>query len=195
MLIALVALSFGVQAQGEKIWSFGPEIGINVSKFGNDAADNDVKIGALGGVFATYSIVNTFGVTGKVLFSQKGADFDGNKTNLNYIEVPLIGRFFLVKDGAFRPNLFIGPSFGFLTGASSKIGDGDWEKIDNHENFFNGFDFGVTGGIGLNYAIAEETRILLDARYTHGLSDVSVASGDVHNLAYAITLGVSFGIR
>lgn len=195
VLVALFAVSIGAQAQGEKVWSFGPEVGINSTRFGKDAADNDVKVGFLGGAFATYSIVNTFGITGKILYSQKGADFNGSKLNLNYIEVPLIGRFFLVKEGAFRPNLFLGPSFGFLTGASSKIGDGDWEKIDNYDASFNGFDFGVTGGIGLNYEIATETRLLLDARYTHGLSDVSVASGDVNNLAYAITLGVSFGIR
>jgi len=194
-LVTFFAISIGARAQGEKTWSFGPEIGFNATKFGNDAPDNDTKVGLLAGAFATYSIVNTFGITGKVLYSQKGAEFNGNKTNLNYIEIPVIGRFFLVKEGAFRPNLFVGPSFGFLAGASSKVGDGDWVKIDDYKSSFNGFDFGVTGGIGLNYEIATETRLLLDARYTHGLSDVSVANGDVNNLAYAITVGVSFGIH
>lgn len=193
-VVAFLTLSIGAYAQGERVWSVGPEVGINISKFGNDAADNDSKIGALGGIFATYSIVNSFGVTGKVLFSQKGAEFNGNKTNLNYIEVPVIGRFFLLQEGAFRPNIFLGPSFGFLAGATSKIGDIDWEKIENRDAIFNGFDFGVTGGIGLNYEIADETRLLLDARYTHGLSDVSVGAGDINNMAFAITAGVSIGI-
>jgi hypothetical protein len=41
-------------------------------------------------------------------------------------------------------NIFAGPSFGFLTGATNKVGGNDRVDIENFENTFNGFDFGVT---------------------------------------------------
>lgn len=188
-------------AQSGKTWSIGPEIGANFSKFGRDATDNDFKPGLAAGAFLTYSVVNTFGITGKFLFSQKGAKYNvgttDSKITLNYLEIPLVGRFFLNKEGKFRPNIFLGPSFGFLLGGTTKVGDADAEKFtDAEKDAFNGFDFGLTGGLGLNFEILDETRLLLDARYTHGLSDVSSntgLTGSINNQAITVTVGVSFG--
>jgi hypothetical protein len=183
--------------EGDKVWSIGPELGINLAKYGDDGSDSDFKTGILGGGFLTYSIRNTHAFTGKVLFSQKGAqDNDGNeKQTLNYIEVPVIVRLFFNRDGAFRPNIFAGPSFGFLTGVRNKIGDGDYQKLDNYGDFYNTFDLGVTAGLGFNYECSPGTRILIDARYTHGLTDISKSSNtSIINQAIGITAGVAFGI-
>ncbi|HYG19121.1 MAG TPA: porin family protein, partial [Ohtaekwangia sp.] len=149
-----LALTFDAAAQDtERVWSFGPEVGVNFSKYGNDA-DTDFRTGILLGLGLTYSIQNTYGVTGKILYSQKGAKFgEDEKQSLQYIEVPIVGRFFFNREGVFRPNLFVGPSFAFLTGAASKDGDGDSEDIDNYKDVFNTFDFGVTGGLGFNWLI------------------------------------------
>lgn len=179
----------------EKVWSVGPEVGISLSKYGKDASTNDFKSGAIGGVFLTYSILNTYGITGKLLYSQKGASFksDNIKQTLNYIEVPLIGRFFLNKEGNFRPNIFVGPSFGFLAGATNKAGSENREPIESYKDIYNGFDFGVTGGLGLNFLISTETYFIIDARYTHGLSDITKADGNVNNKSFGISAGLSFG--
>ncbi len=178
-----------------KVWSVGPEVGISVSKYGKDAITNDFKSGAIGGLFLTYSILNSFAITTKLLYSQKGASFESSDTKqtLNYIEVPLIGRFFLNKEGNFRPNIFVGPSFGFLAGATNKVGSSDRVAIDGYKNIFNNFDFGVTGGLGLNFLVATETYLVIDARYTHGLSDITIANGNVNNGAFGLTAGLSFG--
>ena len=197
-LMVLTALfsSNNAMAQ-EKTWSISPEIGANFSKYGRDYPANDFKPGLLTGVGLTYSIVNTFGITGKALFSQKGSKYTAlgatNKQTLNYLEIPLIGRFFLNKEGRFRPNIFLGPSFGFLLSGTNKIGDADAKKIENIGNFYNKFDFGLTGGLGLNFEIANETRLLIDARYTHGLSDITKGAGSINNQAIGVTVGVSFG--
>ena len=199
MLAALVgflalAMSFDTQAQ-TKVWSIGPEAGISISKYGMDASENDSKVGAVGGLFVTYSIVNTFAVTTKFLFYQKGAAFNTGdiKQTLTYFEIPVVGRFFLNKEGDFRPNIFLGPSFGFLAGATNKIGSNDRVDIDGYKNIYNGFDFGITGGAGFNFRIMNETYFILDARYTHGISDLSKANGSVNNNSVAVTAGVSFG--
>ena len=194
MAVLSLAMSFETIAQ-DKVWSVGPEVGVSLSKYGTDAGANDFKSGAIGGLFVTYSIKNTFGITTKVLYSQKGASFKSSDTKqtLNYIEVPVIGRFFLNKEGTFRPNIFVGPSFGFLTGATNKVGSNDRVKIDNYDAIYNTFDFGVTGGIGFNFLISNETYFIIDGRYTHGLSDITKAPGVVNNNSFGLTAGISFG--
>jgi hypothetical protein len=192
--ILTMTMSFNTLAQ-TKVWSVGPEVGISLSRYGKDAGTNDFKSGAIGGMFITYSILNTFAVTTKVLYSQKGASFESidTKQTLNYVEVPVIGRFFLNKEGAFRPNIFVGPSFGFLMGATNKVGGNERVDIGSYKNIFNDFDMGVTGGMGFNFLISNETYFIIDARYTHGLSDITKANGNVNNNALGLTAGISFG--
>jgi len=195
-MVTFLALVTGLTTQAqEKVWSVGPEVGISLSKYGMDASTNDFKSGAIGGMFLTYSILNTYAITTKLLYSQKGASFKSSdiKQTLNYIEVPLIGRFFLNKEGSFRPNIFVGPSFGFLAGATNKVGSNDREPIESYKDVFNGFDFGVTGGLGLNFLISTETYFIIDARYTHGLSDITKADGNVNNKSFGLSAGISFG--
>ncbi|NOT75804.1 MAG: PorT family protein [Cyclobacteriaceae bacterium] len=195
-LILSCILLAGISAKAqEKTWSVGPEVGLSLSKYGGDAGSNDLKSGAVGGLFLTYSIKNTFGITGKVLYYQKGAyvpDLDLKQT-LNYIEVPIIGRYFLIKEGNFRPNIFLGPSFNFLTGVTNKVGTGDRVSQENWDSVYNSFDLGITGGAGLNFLIASETYFIIDARYTHGFSDLTKPAGVINNNSIAITAGISFG--
>ena len=70
-----LTMSFHTFAQ-TKVWSVGPEVGLSLSRYGKDASTNDFKSGAIGGMFLTYSILNTFAVTTKFLYSQKGASFE-----------------------------------------------------------------------------------------------------------------------
>ncbi len=194
--VTLLSLTMCLQTTAQtRVWSVGPEVGVSVSKYGKDASTNDFKSGAIGGMFLTYSILNTFAVTTKLLYSQKGASFESSDTKqtLNYIEVPVIGRFFLNKEGNFRPNLFVGPSFGFLAGATNKVGSSDRVAIEGYKDIFNNFDLGVTGGLGLNFLVATETYLVIDARYTHGLSDITKANGNANNSAFGLTAGLSFG--
>lgn len=198
--IALLSLAIPSQTMAQiemtKVWSIGPEAGLSLSKYGRDADANDFKPGLVSGLFVTYSIINTFGITGKFLYHQKGATFqnDDVKQTLSYIEIPVIGRYFLNKEGQFRPNIFLGPSFGILTGAKNKVGTNDPEKLESFKDSFNTFDLGVTGGVGCNIRIFNETYLVLDGRYTHGVSDIAKNNADVNNNSFALTAGVSFGL-
>ena len=193
-LVLLTSWSSSAQTS-EKIWSFGPEVGVNISKFGGDANDDtDFRTGVAFGLGLTYSIQNTYGITTKVLYSQRGAKIDDTKLSMKYIEVPVTGRFFLNRDGIFRPNIFLGPSFAFLTGVSSKTNDGENVENNDYKDSYNTFDFGLTGGLGLNWLIANETHIIIDGRYTHGLSDVAKSDSDVFNRGFTISAGVTFGL-
>ena len=188
-----VVIITNANSQG-KVWSIGPEAGVNFSKYGMDADENETKAGFAGGIFLTYSVINTFGVTGKILYSEKGSRNGSSEQKLKYIEVPLTGRFFLNKEGKFRPNLFLGPSFSFLCGVSNKVDGSDAVNVKDYKTDFNTYDFGVTGGVGLNFILRPEMRLLIDGRYTYGLSDLTKANGAVNNETFTITAGVSFGI-
>lgn len=196
-----ITVSIGVFAQGsDRTWSMGPEVGVNFSKLGGDADETDYNAGLLAGGFVTYSIRDTYGFTAKILFSQKGAaggglfGGDDTKLHLKYIEIPVLARVFFNREGTVRPNVFLGPSFGFLTGAKVKVGDGDYENFDNYDDAFNTFDLGLAAGLGLNIRVAEEMYFIVDARYTYGLSDIVVGSGSANNQAVAVSAGLSFGI-
>jgi hypothetical protein len=180
----------------DKVWSFGPELGVNFSKFGKDADETDYQTGLIAGGFLTYSILNTHAFTAKILYSQKGARDEASNTNvqLNYIEVPIIWRVFFNREGDVRPNVFAGPSFGFLNGVKVKVADGDFETLDNYEDSFNSFDVGLGLGLGLNIRVGNEVYFIVDTRYTFGFSDLSKSATDVNNQAIAITAGLSFGI-
>lgn len=196
-LVLITATLENVAAQTkDKTWSIGPEVGANFSKYGKDADDSDYKTGLLAGGFVTYSIRNTHAFTAKVLFSQKGAKSDNPdvKQHLNYIEVPIVARIFFNREGDIRPNIFAGPSFGFLNGVKQKTGDGDYETVDNYEDSFETFDIGLGLGLGLNIRVAEEMYFIIDTRYTFGFTDITKASGDVNNQAVAVSAGLSFGI-
>jgi hypothetical protein len=158
LLGVIFSIQLTASAQYAHTWSIGGEIGPSFSKFGGDANDQEFKTGLIAGGFLTYSIVNTFGVTVKALYSQKGTQFESNgvtmKQSLNYLEIPMLGRFFLNREGRFRPNIFLGPSFGILLGVKNKRGEGDYTSVtEEQRKNFKDFDIGVTGGLGLNYEI------------------------------------------
>jgi hypothetical protein len=202
-------LSIGAFAQETgRVWSLGPEIGAAFSNHGKDADDSEYKSGLVAGGFATYSILDRYAFTAKVLFNQKGAKSeDGDvKERLNYIEVPVLARVFFNREGTVRPNVFFGPSFGFLTGAKWKIGDEDYENVediasspfgdvDSYKDVYNTFDFGVSLGLGLSIRVANEMYFIIDTRYTYGLSEVyKNADGSSNNQNAIVTAGLSFGI-
>ncbi len=203
-------LSIGLYAQeSDRVWSIGPEVGAAFSNHGKDADDSEYKSGLVAGGFVNYSIRNTYGFTAKVLFNQKGAKSeDGDfKERLNYIEVPVLARVYFNREGTVRPNVFVGPSFAFLTGAQWKVGDDDYENvediegidlfddIDSYKDVYNTFDFGMSLGLGLNIKVGPEMYFIIDARYTYGLSEVyKNADGNSNNQNATVTAGLSFGI-
>jgi hypothetical protein len=210
---SLAATHFSYAQRNRQVLSIGPKVGINLSDFHGDVANNNIQPGLSAGAMVNYSVVNTFGISLEALFSQKGAKFtnaasgtqrlDFNR-RLNYIEVPVLARYFLNKSGNFRPNLFIGPSFGFKLNGNdvNRAVVGGSEQPDNDISAaVNPVDVRLTGGIGLNFLLQGTMRLLFDARYTYGFSDVNddnlpgfANNGNVGNSAITLSAGLSFGI-
>lgn len=194
-----------IRAQ-RQVLSVGPKIGVNISNFrGDDVSRNGAQAGLVVGAVLTYSVVNNFAISVEALYAQKGARFTNEPVGqneeidynrrINYVEIPVLARYYLNTDGFFRPNVFVGPAFGFMLSAKEvnrKMNDESLSDVDISDAV-NPVDVGLAFGAGLNFQVAERRRILVDARYTLGISDITEADNNVSSTAFTLTVGTSFG--
>lgn len=194
------------QAQKQR-WSFGPRIGTNVSRINGGYGSKYVS-GFSGGLFLMYSNVSHFGISADVLYSQRGGKYDYMATpegshymytqRLNYIDVPILARYFLTLDGKFRPNIFAGGSANFLLNAKQKNLSINDQKMDDRDvkEYYTNVDLGIVVGLGLNFEVAQGRRVLLDVRYQPGLVAIQQASDptDVRNSTLSFLLSYGFGV-
>lgn len=146
-------------------FTWGVKGGLNLANISN--LEMDMKPSIYVGAFGEYQVSDFFGVAGELVYSRQGAalsaDGDKTKTRLNYLNVPVLAKFYVAKG----LSIDLGPQFGFLIGAKQ------WAKVDGNsasvdiKDVVKGFDLGV--GMGLSYNISD--NILVQARYNLGLTD------------------------
>ena len=214
----LVALVFTFSAclssvYAQQRFSAGPRLGLNLSNYWGNADGMSFKPGIAAGAFLMYSSLNHFGISGDILYSQRGANYSGAiipgvgrpatgsfTQRVNYLEIPIVARYFLTLAGNFRPNIFVGPSVGIKLNAKRVSGSSAALNADN-SNDFNNLDLGATGGFQLNWGMGHRQHFLIDARYTLGLSGVQTGLPNIwgprtslQNSTATITLGYGFGV-
>lgn len=162
------------------------------------------KPGIAAGAFLMYSSLNHFGISADVLYSQRGTKYDNGvikyTQRVNYLEVPVVARYFLTLNGNFRPNIFVGPSLGIKLNAKRVNGASEVFNGENSNDFRN-LDLGATGGFQLNWGTGNRQHFLIDARYNLGLSDVQTnlpnlwgRRSSLQNSTITIALGYAFGV-
>ncbi len=185
---AIVALPSIAAAQTPV--SIGVKAGVNFAKvkFEEDDSDNDEAknlVGAVGGLYVSKAINDTFGVRLEALYSQKGAKFengsDDDKLKLTYVDVPLLLTAGPSSSGSARFSVFTGPQLSFKTNAEIESGGVSLDFDDQVKST----DFGWVLGVGI-----ESGRFNADARYTMGLSSVAEDGDSVKNRAFAVMVGV-----
>jgi len=199
-IVALAAITVStVSAQAPQGWTFGPKAGITISNGTNQPSDanSKYKVGFTGGAFVEYGLSNEWlGLSAEVLYSSQGAKQDDytdegvkitdNKENLNYLNIPILAKFYVLR--GLSINAGIQP--GFLLGAK-----GSW-KEDGHKESRTGteglktFDFSVP--VGLSYSF--DCGLIIDARYNIGVTKVPdfVDAPNSKNSVFAVTLGWRF---
>ncbi len=193
----------------------GPRVGANISTLVGDIENEKWVPGWSVGGFVMYSSINHFGISADLLYSQKGARvkditfivldpndpvLGSNKYSyterINYFEIPVLARYFLTLSGNFRPNFFIGPSVGLRLNAKSK--NFEPETISGDRDITDQIrpaDLGFAGGFALNFEVAPGKRVLLDARYTYGLTDITKnPNNSLRNSAITLNLSYGFGV-
>lgn len=154
---------------------FGLKGGVNMSNlYTEDVDDENVLYGFNAGLFVELPIAENLFLQPEILFSTKGAEvkYDNafaqgtGKFRLNYIEVPLLVKINLTDNF----NVHFGGYAAYLV--DSKITNEDANgtinfEEDLDEDDLNKFDYGLAGGIGIDFE-----GFGLGARYNYGLRTV-----------------------
>tara|TARA_B110001450_G_scaffold129580_1_gene121850 strand:+ start:786 stop:1322 length:537 start_codon:yes stop_codon:yes gene_type:complete len=161
------------------IWAQGIDLGVKAGvNFANitDASEYDNRTGFSGGFFAGINFSDKLGIQGDLLYSVQGAEIEKEKIDLNYVNVPIVLKYYLFMG----LNLQAGPQFGFL------IDDNVKELFSNN---IESKSFDTSGIVGIGYDLPLGFRI--EGRYNFGFTDVIDGVDGKNNV---ITLSLGFSI-
>ncbi len=169
----LFSLLFSVTTYSQGV-DLGIKFGANFATI-SDAAGLDNKTGFHAGAFAALKFNDKVALQGELLYSQQGSEVNLGDFNLDYVNVPVIVKYYLVQG----LNIQLGPQFGFLVN----------DELPSESDFNNPESMDFSAVMGLGYDLPFGLRI--DGRYNLGLTDIS-KNVDGKNQVITISLGYSF---
>lgn len=202
VIVLLVVSTSYAQVSMEK----GVLVGFNFATFGGKDAANptpDNKTGLALGGFVSFKVADMISVEPQLLYMQKGSTAkvaQGNTTiditgKYNYLEIPVLVKLNIPLAGnvAFKPNIFAGPAFALRIGTPSIKAEGGGQTVEQDIQNTTSTDFGLVFGAGARIPGVILNGILIDVRYTLGLSSVddSAAKAEIKNRVFSILLGVA----
>lgn len=152
----------------------GVKGGLNVSNlYVDDVSDENARYGFNLGFYGQVFSSDVFAIQPELLFSTKGAKeeyggalFDQTiKFNLSYLDLPVLAVFKLGESA----EIHVGPYVSYLLGANiSHDGDLGSGTDDIDKDNLKSFDYGLSGGFGLNFG-----NFQVGARYNYGLAKLA----------------------
>lgn len=156
IIVLITLITSPAFAQG---LDFGIKAGVNFSSL-TDASGLDNRTGFLAGVFLGGKLGDKLGIQADLLYSQQGAEFNAGDFDLNYINVPIVLKYFVTD----KFHIHAGPQFGVLIDENAQTVVGTViNKIGTKETDVSGI---VGAGLDLPFGLR------LDGRYNFGLTDV-----------------------
>ena len=184
--------------------NYGFKGGINFSNIhGKDVEDTKSKTGFIAGLFYEIPRTEQFSIQPEILFSMKGWRFEYSDDEwddfsykywgkLNYIEIPILGKFQLNNINNLKPILYFGPCFGFNVSSTYRLEWEDYEDNDTDTGTMEDmsvFEFSLTPGA----MIELNNKFVFDFRYSIGLTNIfsdNDGFDPVKNSAISLMLGV-----
>jgi hypothetical protein len=158
ILLAAVVTVLGllnVKAQEIKL---GVKAGLNFSSISGNYTVKPETVTAFNfGVLAEIPITKKFSFQPEALFSGQGFAINKDVVALNYLNIPLMGKYYVTKG----LSLEAGPQIGFLLSAK--------QESVNVKDSFRSLDYGVNVGVGYKL----NNGLNFGVRYNAGLSDIS----------------------
>jgi len=178
IIIAAVAVfAFGfTNAQGVK---FGAKAALNVSTLSGDVEDASSIVGFQIGGFAEFKISEKFAVQPELMYSTQGSESEGETFKLNYINIPVMAKYYVAKSFSIEA----GPQIGFLTSAEI--------EGEDYKDFVSSTDFSVNFGAGYDFT----ENLSAGLRYNLGLTNVYDVDGfdeEINNGVFSVSLGYKF---
>lgn len=170
--IAILTLGFMAITPTTQAQKIGVRAGITYANVSGDA-DTDALTGFYAGVFKEVTLVpELFFLQPEVQYSMQGFKSDDTNYSIGYVNVPVMGKVYLLK----LISLEAGPQIGF------KISDNF--PGDSGEDLKT-VDMGIAGGAGLNFPFG----LGINVRYIQGFTDI-IDGVDGKN--QVLQLGASF---
>ncbi len=180
LIVVALTLFVGITAFSQEL-DLGVKAGVNFANI-SEANNLSNKTGFQAGVFAGVKFGDKIGIQADVLYSQQGAEFDYGKFDLNYVNVPIVLKYYLVQG----LNVQAGPQFGFILDDNIYV-----DSLGTNSINANAEKSDVSGVVGAGYDFPFGVR--LDARYNFGLTDVSKDDNfKGKNNVFSVALGYSF---
>ncbi|MEO8532143.1 MAG: porin family protein [Flavobacterium sp.] len=179
LLLAVVTVLGFTNVNAQEI-KFGAKGGLNfASVSGDNTKGIDVVTSFNFGVLSEIPISDQFSFQPELMYSGQGYSFNDNTIALSYLNIPLMGKYYLTKGLSVEA----GPQIGFLLSAKN-------EKTDVKDSF-NTFDFGVNFGLGYKL----DNGLNFGVRYNLGLTDINNlenSSGKNKNGVLQLSVGYFF---
>lgn len=167
LVIVLLGSIMGAKAQQSHL---GIKAGLNFASLTGDGVDGlSNKTGYHFGINAELGLSNNFSIQPEVLYSTQGAESDDVDFDINYVNVPVLAKFYVMRNFSLQ----MGPQFGYVVG----------DEADS----FDLKEYDLSGAVGAELAIKS---LFLQARYNFGLSDVSDTG--TKNAVFQFSLGYNF---
>jgi opacity protein-like surface antigen len=183
LLVACIAMACSA-AFAEGNISYGAKVGANLTNLVGKGAKglHDMKAGYQFGLFAEFQVAPSIAIAPEVVFSDQGFSYKKTGSDrlydyMNYINVPVMAKFYVAKDFS----IDFGPQIGFMV----------YNKLDGTDikDLCNKIDFGL--GLGASYNLSENAFI--QARYNYGLTHVYQDSKDANgNGEIQLSIGYRF---
>ena len=161
--------------------TIGFKLGASMSKMVSDP-DNDLDglTGFAGGGFVRFGF-GRIGIQPELLTVTRGYDDDTfGSLKLEYIEIPVLLHLPLSLGTSFSPYVVAGPSLGIEVGCEVEAGDIEADCDEDEggagDDDRSSTDLGITAGGGLAFNMGPGA-ILLEGRYTWGMTDLSEVEG------------------
>ena len=199
MIAALMVATVAANAQ----ITLKPMAGITLSTI-TDMDDNSFRVGLAAGAEAEYLVSDMFGVSGGLLVSMQGTNYDDMSWTVNgvkngwkdysltltYLNIPVLANIHVAKGLAIKA----GVQPGILLAAKVKQTEivnnveSDWDRSST--DGLKKLDISIP--IGASYEFSD---FVIDARYNLGLTKINdTGSNSSKNSVIMVTLGYKFGL-
>lgn len=179
LLLAVVTVLGFTNVNAQEI-KFGAKGGLNFASIsGNNSTGSDMVTSFNFGVLSEISISDKFSFQPELMYSGQGYSFNDNTIALSYLNIPLMGKYYLTKGLSIEA----GPQIGYLLSAKN--------ESTNVKDTFKKVDFAANLGIGYKL----ENGLNFGARYNFGLSNINNldnSSSKYKNRVFQLSVGYFF---
>ncbi len=206
-LAFLVVLSVATPAHAQR-WTGALKAGAAITQFSGEtltSVDFDPRVGLVGGMTLGYDFGTVFAILPEVLYVRKGAYFDvllGDiptrvRSDLTYIEVPVLAQYRFETSGYLHPKIFAGPMIAFMMDSRIEFrAQGSDLTQDEEDDSIESRDFGAVFGAGVEVEVSDQ-RLSFEARASFGMADITKPGLDqrdpsLRNTGIVFLVGVVF---